>query len=199
MYSSSVLIRMAVIATLVLAPTVALLLARRRIGVLNAAAWLVIYGSAVIAGEHTFIGLALLLELNDLPGLGEHPRFHFFMGGVYTFVGAVLLGVVAWTLLRTGSRGGWYAILFGLVLGGGLELLAANTIFPHGFPPRSIPLGLSLYAYIPAFASALAISYGPIFRKGSLTAGWSGVGFNGSRRCLGMGVAEGRSSSWKIR
>jgi hypothetical protein len=101
------LIQMAVIATFALAPTVGLLLARRNLGVLNAAAWLVTYGSAIIAGEHTFIGLALMLELADQPGLHDHLRFHFFMGGVYTFVGAVLLGVVAWTLLRTGHRGGW--------------------------------------------------------------------------------------------
>lgn len=122
------------------------------------------YGSAVIAGEHAFISLALFLELGDRSGLHDHVRFHFLMAGVYTFVGAVLLGVVAWTLLRARSRGGWYAILFGLVLGGGFELLAASTVFPHGFSPRSIPLGLFLYAYIPAFTSALAISRRPIFR-----------------------------------
>ena len=57
------------------------------------------------------------------------------------------------------------ALLFALVLGGSMELLAASTIFPHGFPPQSIPLGLFLYAYIPAFACALAISYEPIFRR----------------------------------
>lgn len=157
------LIRMAVIAVLALAPTVGFLLARKKLGAPNAAAWLVIYGSAVIAGEHTFVGLALWLEQGDLLG-SSHARFHFFMGSVYTLVGAVLLGVVAWTLLRTGSRAGWYALLLALVLGGGFELLAASTIFPHGFRPRSIPLGLFLYAYIPALASALAISYRPIFR-----------------------------------
>jgi hypothetical protein len=63
-----------------------------------------------------------------------------------------------------GRRGGWYAIFFGLVLGGGFELLAASTIFPHEFLPRSIPLGLFLYGNIPAFAGALAISRRPIFR-----------------------------------
>lgn len=158
----SSLIQMAVIATLALAPTVGLMLARKKLGLLNAAAWLVIYGSAIIAGEHTFIGLALLRELG--PALDQHARFHFFMGGVYTSVAAILLGVVAWTLRRNGSRGEWYAILFGLVLGGGFELLAASTVFPHGFPPKSIPLGLFVYAYIPALAAALAISYRPVFR-----------------------------------
>jgi hypothetical protein len=160
----SLLAQMAVMAALALAPILGLLLARKRLGVANAAAWLITYGAWIIAGEHTLVGLG---ELANLPRLPAHAHFHFLMGGMYTLVGAVLLGVVAWTLLRTGSRIGWYAILFALVLGGGMELFAASTIFPHGFPPKSIPLGLFLYAYIPAFACALAISYQPIFRRTS--------------------------------
>jgi hypothetical protein len=158
----SLLAQMAVIAALALAPIFGLLLARKRLGAANAAAWLITYGAWIIAGEHALVGLG---ELANLPGLPAHARFHFLMGGMYTFVGAVLLGVVAWTLLRTGSRIGWYAILFTLVVGGSMELWAASTIFPHGFPQQSIPLGLFLYAYIPAFACALAISYEPIFRS----------------------------------
>jgi len=160
----SLLVEMVVFAALALAPIVGLLLARKRLGVANTAAWLITYGAWTIAGEHTLVGLG---EVANLPGLPSHARFHFLMGGMYTFVGAVLLGVVAWTLLRTGSRIGWYAILFALVLGGSMELFAASTIFPHGFPPQSIPLGLFLYAYIPAFACALAICYQPIFRRTS--------------------------------
>lgn len=159
-----VLVQMAVIAALALAPILGLLLARNRLGVANAAAWLITYGAWTIAGEHTLVGLG---EVANFPRLPAHAHFHFLMGGIYTFVGAVLLGVVAWTLLRTGSRSGWYAILFALVVGGSIELWAASTIFPHGFPPRSIPVGLFLYAYIPAFACALAISYQPIFRSKS--------------------------------
>jgi hypothetical protein len=156
------MIQMAVIAAFAVAPILGLLLARKRLGATNAAAWLITYGAWLIAGEHTLVGLG---ELASLPGLPPHAHFHFLMGGIYTFVGAVLLGVVAWALLRTGNRIGWYAILFALVLGGSIELWAASTIFPHGFPPESIPLGLFLYAYIPAFASALAISCEPIFRR----------------------------------
>ena len=121
----------------------------------------------VTARERPDVALVGLGEIANLPRLPAHAHFHFLMGGIYTFVGAVLLGVVAWTLLRTGSRSGWYAILFALVVGGSIELWAASTIFPHGFPPHSIPLGLFLYAYIPAFACALAISYQPIFRSKS--------------------------------
>jgi hypothetical protein len=164
----SLLIQLAVIATLALAPILGLLLARKRLGAANAAAWLITYGSWTIAGEHTLVGLG---EVANLPSLPAHAHFHFLMGGIYTFVCAVLLGVVAWTLLRTGSRIGWYAILFALVLGGSMELFAASTIFPHGFPPESIPLGLFLYTYIPAFACALAISYKPIFRRKLASAG----------------------------
>ena len=51
--------------------------------------------------EHSLVGLG---ELANLPGLPAHAHFHFLMGGMYTFVGAVLLGVVVWTLLRAGSR-----------------------------------------------------------------------------------------------
>lgn len=160
----SLLTQMAVIAVLALAPILGLLLARKRLGAASAAAWLITYGAWTIAGEHTLVGLG---ELANLPTLPPHAHFHFLMGGIYTFVGAVLLGVVAWTLLRTGSRVGWYAILFTLVLGGSMEVWAASTIFRHGFPPESIPLGLFLYAYIPAFACALAISYGPIFKRKS--------------------------------
>lgn len=160
----SLVAEMAVFAAIALAPILGLTLARKRLGAANAAAWLITYGAWTIAGEHTLVGLG---ELAKLPGLPAHARFHFLMGGIYTLVGAVLLGVVAWTLLRTGSRVGWYAILFALVLGGSMELFAASTIFPHGFRPQSIPLGLFLYAYIPAFACALAICYQPTFRRTS--------------------------------
>ena len=85
------------------------------------------------------------------------------MAGVYAFVAGVLLGVVAWSLLRTGKRIGWYAVLFTLLFASAFELVAGTTIFAHGFLPHSIPLGLFLYSYIAALGSALVISYRPIF------------------------------------
>jgi len=84
------------------------------------------------------------------------------MAGIYTFLAAALLCVAAWSLLRRGARAGWYAILFTLLFGGATDLSAAATIFPHGFPPDSIPLGLFLYSYVPALGSALVNSYRPI-------------------------------------
>ena len=97
--------------------------------------------------------------------MGDHAHFHFFMAGIYTFLAAALLCVAAWSLLRRGARAGWYAILFTLLFGGATDLSAAATIFPHGFPPDSIPLGLFLYSYVPALGSALVISYRPIFGR----------------------------------
>ena len=146
------------------APVVGLLLVRKRLGVLNSATWLVIWGAVVLAGEHGSFAISLSVSLAAHAGVGNHARFHFFMAGVYTFVAGVLLGVIAWTLLRAGSRIGWYAVLFALVFGSAFELVAGSTIFAHGFPPHSIPLGLFLYSYIAALGSALLISFRPIFR-----------------------------------
>ena len=123
------------------------------------------WGAFVLAGEHGSFALTLSVSAATSGGAGNHARFHFFMAGAYAFVAGVLLGVVAWTLLRTGSRIGWYTVLFTLVFGAAFELLAGTTIFAHGFPPHSIPLGLFLYSYIAALGSALVISYKPIFRQ----------------------------------
>ncbi len=154
-----------VVVAIAFAPVVGLLLVRKRLGVLNAAAWLTIWGALVLSGEHG--GWALILSVSPAvrAGVGAHARFHFFMAGAYAFVAAVLLGVVAWTLLRSGYRIGWYAVLFTLIFGGAFEVVAGASILTHGFSPHSIPLGLFLYSYIAALGSALVISYWPIFRK----------------------------------
>ncbi len=161
---SSWILQGAVVLAIAFAPVAALLLIRNSIGALNAAAWLVLWGALIIAGEHANFAVALSIALADAPGLSDHAQFHFFMAGIYTAVAAVLLGVVAWCLLRSGSRAGWFAVLFVFLFGGAFEVVAGTTIFPHGIPPRSIPLGLALYAYIAALGGALVISYRPIFR-----------------------------------
>jgi lipoprotein signal peptidase len=56
------------------------------------------------------------------------------MAGIYTTIGLVLLCVIAWTLLREGRRTGWYAILFALIFGGGLDIFAGAFFYSHGFP-----------------------------------------------------------------
>ncbi len=148
-------------------PVVGLLLMRNRLGPLHAAAGLVIWGAFVIAGEHGSFALSLAVSLGEAPGVADHARFHFFMAGAYVFVAAFLIAFVAWRLLRQGSRTGWYALLVAFLFGTALEAVAGTTIFPHGIPPRSIPLGLALYAYIAAFGGALIVSYQPIFRAGT--------------------------------
>ena len=159
------LVEGAVVIAIAFSPVVGLLLVRERLGILNSATWLVFWGAVVLAGEHGSFAISLSVSLATRADVGNHARFHFYMAGVYAFVAGVLLGVVAWTLLRTGSRIGWYAVFFTLVFGGAFELVAGTTIFAHGFPPHSIPLGLFLYSYIAALGSALVISYRPIFRQ----------------------------------
>jgi hypothetical protein len=161
------LIRGAIVLAVGFAPITGLILARNRLGELNAAAGLVVWAALVLAGEHGNFAITLSLSDAAQAGVGDHSRFHFFMAGAYTLVAAVLLLVVAWTLLRRGQRAGWFAILLTFLLGGAFELVAGTTIFPHGFPGRSIPLGLFLYAYLAALGSALWISYRPIFGKAS--------------------------------
>ena len=158
-------IQVAVVISIALAPVVGLLLVQNKLGVLNTAAWLITWGAVVFSGEHG--GFSLTLSKEPMAQLVEdgHASFHFFMAGAYTLVAAVLLVVVAWTMLRKGDRMGWYTILFTLLFGAAFELVARTTIFPHGTPPRSIPAGWLLYSYIVALGSALLISYVPLFRK----------------------------------
>ena len=79
-----------------LAPALGLLVAQRRLGRLHAACWLVIWGAIIAMGEHAMWAMRLA------PGeafADPHARVHYFMAGVYAAVAAVLLGVIATTLL----------------------------------------------------------------------------------------------------
>ena len=101
-----------------------------------------------------------------------HARVHFFMAGIYTLVGFAMISVVAMTLLREGRKAGWYAILFSLLFGGGFEIIAGAFFYSHGFPLYEGLTGVPVqgfgwqyvYTYFLAWASALLISYRPIFR-----------------------------------
>ena len=86
------------------------------------------------------------------------------MAANYAMVGAGAIVIISHTLLSSGSKMGWYAILAALIFGGGFEIAAGTTIVGHGLPPNSIPLGLALYGYMAAWGSALIISYNPIFK-----------------------------------
>jgi hypothetical protein len=87
---------------------------RKRLGELNASAWLVIWGAIIIATEHPLFAIAFSVPLegiadelrtNPMPLL-SHARTHFFMAGIYTIIGLVLLCIIARTLLREGRRAG---------------------------------------------------------------------------------------------
>ena len=141
---------------------------------LNIASWLVIWGSVVLVGEHaqftlTYVAGVVWPEAQRLV-LIPHARIHFFMAGVYTIIGLVLLGVIARTLLKEGRRAGWYALLFAVVVGGGVELVMGGLWYQHGSPLYLMerPLGwgwVFLYSYLVAWVAALVLSYKPIFAK----------------------------------
>jgi len=169
-------------AAIALGVIIVLVAARRRLGALNAASWLVIWGAIILATEHPLFAIAFSLPLEGIADelrthpmpLLPHARTHFFMAGIYTIVGLVLLGVIARTLLREGRRAGWYAVLFALVLGAGSEIAIGAQWFQHGSPlyalfgEHSIGFGWEfLYTYFVAWIAALVISYRPIFSKAS--------------------------------
>ncbi len=169
----------------IIAVIVALVVAREKIGVLNAASWLVIGGAASVMMEHS--GMAIRhagglpwLTITRMPteeGLTtvlSHARIHFFMAGIYTAIGAMLICVIVRTLLREGRRSGWYAILAVLIIGGTFELVMGALWFDHGLPLFQLfgkqPRGYGWqfqYVYLVAWMAALAISYRPIFAKAS--------------------------------
>src|SRR5262245_20381933 len=99
-------------AAIALGVVVALVWARRRLGVLNAASWLVSLGALALATEHPqfalsfsapFTGIADELRTHPMPLL-PHARTHFFMAGVYALIGLGLLATIARTSLREGRR-----------------------------------------------------------------------------------------------
>jgi hypothetical protein len=147
-----------------LAPSLWLILARKRLGALHAASWLVIWGTFLALGEHA--GWTMVLAM-DGERLNPHTRVHFFMAGVYAAIGAILLGVIARTLLREARRVAWFAVLFALVVGGTLEVVMngpAGLLFQHGFSrTESIPEGMGLFGYPFAWLAALVIARRPIF------------------------------------
>lgn len=148
-------------------PVVALILARKVLGALNTAAWLVTWGALIPGFEHTNFAISGSRALARVPAVSLHLRYHFFMAGIFTAIAAGLLVLIAFTLLRSGRREGWFAVLVALLFGGFFEVTgAAGTLF-HGFPP-SWPVGLVIYAYLVAWGSALVIAYRPVFDRVAL-------------------------------
>jgi hypothetical protein len=151
-------------------PVIAIILARKRLGALDAAVTLVIWGAVIPTCEHANFAISGSREIATVPGVGLHTRYHFFMAGVFTIVSGVMIAIIALSQLRQGKRTGWFAILIALLIGGGFEPSgAAGTLF-HGFPP-SWAMGLVIYDYPLAWGSALAISYRHVFNVSSVEMG----------------------------
>ncbi len=157
----------------------ALVLVRKRLGSLNTASWLVILGAVVIVAEHGQFALSFTIAPGPMHLL-PHARLHFFMAGIYTIIGAVLLGVMVRTLLKEGRRSGWYALLFALLVGAGCDLVMQGGWYQHGSPLYQWFGGESqgfgwefLYSYPVAWIAALVISYKPIFRDAKARAALS--------------------------
>jgi FtsH-binding integral membrane protein len=138
----------------ILAPTAALLCARRRIGTMNTAAALVIWGALVASGEHG--GWAMRLAIHERAWTEPHATVHYFMAGVYAALAGFLLSLIALTLFRERRRSGWLAVLLVTVVGGGLEL-AMNG------PTGHLYHHIGLYAYVAAWLAALVLAYEPTF------------------------------------
>ena len=120
----------------ILAPTVALLLSRRRLGRMNTAAALVVWGALAASGEHGM--WAMRLAIHERAWSAPHATVHYFMAGVYAGIAGVLLSVIALTLLREHRRSGWFTVLFVLLVGGTLELTmnGPTGYLYHHRPPR---------------------------------------------------------------
>lgn len=162
-------------------PVVLLVILRRRLGLLNAAAWLVAYGAFGVVMEHPGFAFSYTVgapwHAEGIYEVANHARVHTFMSGVYAVLGMAMLVFLAFTLLRQRSRLAWWALFVVLVVGGSLELITdgpTGLLFQHGFPPPatancslpancSIPIGTALFAYLVAWAAALAVSWRPIF------------------------------------
>jgi hypothetical protein len=138
----------------ILTPTAALLAFRRRIGLMNIAAGLVVWGAVAACGEHAT--WAMRLALHERVWLNPHSDVHYFMAGVYAAIAGVLLSVIALTLFRDGRRSGWFAVLLALLVGGSLELVMNG-------PTGRLYHHVGLYGYVFAWLAALVIAYKPTF------------------------------------
>jgi hypothetical protein len=133
----------------ILTPTIAFIAFRRSIGVMNAAAGLVIWGALIASSEHGH--WAMRLAIHERLYANPHSTVHYFMAGVYAAVAGVLLSVIALTLLREGRRSGWFAVLFALLVGGSLALMMNG-------PTGRLYHHIGLYGYVFAWLAALVVA-----------------------------------------
>ena len=137
------------------------LVRRRRLPRLDAAAILVLWGLLIVVLEHGQFGLAGFGG-SDLLG---HTGLHFQMLAAYGLATFALVGVVVTPLIRRGDAVGWFGLLVLITIGLGAEIATAAVTTPHGVPPRFWIVGLFLWGYPVAWGTALALSFRPIFRR----------------------------------
>jgi hypothetical protein len=144
------------------APTVvaAMLVYRRRVSGLSAAAVLVYWGLFIVVLEHANWGIT---EFGGLD-LRTHSGFHYQMLAAYGLAALALVGVVVAPLIRRGDAAGWWGLLAVFAVGVGAEVATAIVTTPHGVPPRFWIVGLALWAYPLAWGAALVLSFRPTFR-----------------------------------
>ena len=99
MVSSSLYLESAAKVAVAMAPIVALVAWRRRLGALNAASWLLAYGALGPIGEHagwTFY-YTLGTDMGDpvIWTFSQHGRVHAFMAAVYLVIGVALFAALA--------------------------------------------------------------------------------------------------------
>ncbi len=170
MVSSSLYLESAAKVAVAMAPIVALVAWRRRVGALNAASWLVAYGALGPIAEHagwTFY-YTLRTDMGDpvIWTLSPHGRVHAFMAAVYLVIGMALFVVMAVAMLRRGSQLAWGALLSALAVGGSVEIIVngpTGLLYQHTFPPNGVTGANLLFVYLFAWAAALLISWRPVF------------------------------------
>jgi len=149
-------------------PIVVLIAAQRRIGAVNAASGLVVYGVLVMLYEHA--GFTFTYTLGGLPQEGfvapPHARIHAFMAAVYATIGMVAFAVMWSTLLRQRSHLAWYVLLAAVIVGGSVEVVMngpAGLLYRHTSPPNPIAGANLLWLYLVAWVGALLISRRAVF------------------------------------
>ena len=116
-----------------LAPVVvaAVLVYRRRVSGLSAAAVLVYWGLFIVVLEHANWGIT---EFGGLD-LRTHSGFHYQMLAAYGLAALALVGVVVAPLIRRGDAAGWWGLLAVFAVGVGAEVATAGLVIRH--PARS--------------------------------------------------------------
>lgn len=134
-----------------------------RLGRLDGASYLVLWGLLIAVGEHVGFGQS---EFGGFR-LRTHEGFHLQMLAAYGLGAFALIGAVIAPLIRRGDKLGWYGLLTITVLGLGAESLTAAITTPHGVAPRWWSWGLVLWAYPIAWIAALALARRPVFEAPS--------------------------------